>query len=95
MNFKEKFDKYYNRYTNKSQSYFYTNRLKKSIRKPFVYLGGIVIAYYTLKYIYYRQLYRGSTVGFEDRLDYVTRLTEENNRLLKEQKSLLDKIYYK
>jgi hypothetical protein len=84
-----------NGYNNKSYFNLFTNKLKRKAMTPFIYLGGIIFGYYFLKYLYHRQLYKLGSGSVEDKLDRLIKITEENNRLQKENKALLEKLYYR
>jgi hypothetical protein len=84
-----------NSYNNQSYVGLFTNKIKRKAMAPFIYLGSIVLGYYFLKYLYHRQLYKLSSGGFDNKLDQLIKVTEENNKLQKENKVLLEKLYYR
>ena len=58
-------------------------RIKKKIRSPFIYLIGFIITYYTFKFIYYKEINKSGIESLQMKIDYLTKLSEENNRILK------------
>jgi hypothetical protein len=81
--------------SNKSYLSIFTSKIKRKAMTPFIYLGGIIIGYYSIKYIYYRQLYNLSPTGLDNKIEKLIKALDENNRLQRENKILLEKIYKK
>jgi hypothetical protein len=94
MNLKDKISNFVFNKSTPNQSYlgYFSSKMKRKAMTPFYYLGGIILTYYFLKYLYHRQLYKLSSGGFEDKLDKLISVTEENNKLQRENKTLLEKL---
>ena len=83
MNFKQKvYGLFKSKNTNRFKDIIFGS-LKRKIRTPFIYLGGLLIAYYTFKFIYYKEINKSSINAMETKIDYLTKLSEDNNRMLK------------
>jgi hypothetical protein len=84
MNLKDKFNSYYKHKYVKSMKDMLYYKAKRKVMSPLIYLGGAIIVYMAIKFIYYKQLNKSNITVLEQKIDYLTKLAEENNKLLKQ-----------
>jgi hypothetical protein len=84
MNFRDKFESLKKLRHAKSIKDMLYYKAKRKVLTPFMYLGGAILVYMTIKFIYYKQLNKSNVQDIEQKINYLTQLSEENNKLLKQ-----------